>query len=77
MSHSLTLESMRADIAAILHEEPSEIADDDNLMDLGLDSMRAMTLASRWRASGASIEFADMAVEATLAHWWSLIKHAH
>src|SRR3546814_4364224 len=42
-----TLESMRADIARILHEDPSEIGNDDNLMDLGLDSMRTMTLASQ------------------------------
>lgn len=74
MSDRITLESMRQDIAGILHEDPTEIADDDNLMDLGLDSMRAMTLASRWRAAGASIEFADMAVNATLGHWWSIVE---
>ena len=27
----------------------------DNLIDLGLDSMRAMTLASRWQAAGADV----------------------
>ncbi|NHC60894.1 phosphopantetheine-binding protein [Paenalcaligenes suwonensis] len=74
MSTTLTLERMRADIAAMLHEDPSEIADDDNLMDWGLDSMRAMTLASRWRDAGARIEFSQMAEDATLSHWWSLIS---
>lgn len=74
MNTSLTLERMRADIAAMLHEDPAEIHDDDNLMDLGLDSMRAMTLASRWREAGAQIEFPDMAENATLEHWWSLVS---
>lgn len=68
----LTLERMRQDIAELLHETPDQIQDHDNLMDLGLDSMRIMKLASRWRAAGASMEFADMAALATLAHWWSL-----
>ncbi|NYT23913.1 phosphopantetheine-binding protein [Alcaligenaceae bacterium] len=74
MSQTITLESMRADIARILREDPADIADDDNLMDLGLDSMRTMTLASQWRAAGASIEFPEMALNATLEHWWALIQ---
>ena len=45
---TLTLEQMRADLAKILLEDPADIHDDDNLIDLGLDSMRAMTLALGW-----------------------------
>ncbi|NYT76453.1 phosphopantetheine-binding protein [Alcaligenaceae bacterium] len=74
MSTDITLESMRADIARMLHEDPADIADDDNLMDLGLDSMRTMTLASHWRDAGAGIEFSEMALNATLQHWWSLVR---
>ncbi|MCC2595445.1 phosphopantetheine-binding protein [Pusillimonas sp. MFBS29] len=74
MSTTLTLESMRADIARILHEDPSEIADDDNLMDLGLDSMRTMTLASQWSEAGAPMDFSEMALNATLGHWWELVQ---
>lgn len=74
MSNTITLESMRADIARILHEDPADIADDDNLMDHGLDSMRTMTLASQWRAAGANIEFSEMAFNATLQYWWSLVQ---
>ena len=70
----LTLERMRQDIADFLHESPDQILDDDNLMELGLDSMRIMKLASRWRAAGASMAFSDMATQATLAHWWSLVS---
>ncbi|MGB6102588.1 MAG: phosphopantetheine-binding protein [Pusillimonas sp.] len=74
MSNTLTLESMRTDIARILNEDPADIADDDNLMDLGLDSMRTMTLASQWRDAGVAIEFSEMALDATLGHWWSLVQ---
>lgn len=59
MSTALTLERMRQDIAAMLHEDPQDILDDDNLIDLGLDSMRVMTLATRWREAGAPIEFSE------------------
>lgn len=44
---------------------------------MGLDSMRAMSLAARWRKAGAQIEFADMAAEPTLAHWWDVINRHH
>ena len=38
---ALTLERMRADVAEMLNEDPSEVGDDDNLIDFGLDSIRA------------------------------------
>ncbi|WP_323024091.1 phosphopantetheine-binding protein [Castellaniella sp.] len=70
---AFSLESMRADIARMLHESPDDIRDDDNLMDLGLDSMRLMKLAAQWREAGARLEFADLAADATLAHWWAIV----
>ncbi len=76
MNHSITLERMRQDIAAMLHEDPQDVLDDDNLMDLGLDSMRVMTLATRWRQAGAPIEFSEMASVVTLGQWWALIERA-
>ena len=45
---AITLEQMRADIAAMIHEEPEETGLDDNLMDLGLDAMRVMNLLVEW-----------------------------
>ncbi len=72
----LSLERLRADIAAILHEDPAEIADDDNLIDLGLDSIRAMALVTRWREAGADVDFSELAERAELGHWWQLIERA-
>ncbi|WP_253207228.1 phosphopantetheine-binding protein [Verticiella alkaliphila] len=72
----LSLDSMRADIARILHEDPAEIGDHDNLIDLGLDSIRAMALATRWRDAGADVEFSELAAQPELAHWWALVERA-
>jgi aryl carrier-like protein len=78
MSHPLpdllSLEALRADIARLLHEDPAEIGDDDNLIDLGLDSIRAMTLVTRWREAGASLSFAEAAEHPSLGHWHALIR---
>ena len=71
---TLTLDRMRADIAAMLHEDASAIGDTDNLMDLGLDSMRAMNLVVKWREAGVALEFADLAEHVTLADWWKIIQ---
>lgn len=73
-SGKLTLEMMREDLARVLHEDPGEIHDDDNLIDLGLDSIRAMIVLTRWREAGAHIDFADMAQHPQLSYWWKLVK---
>ena len=73
---TLSLEKMRADIARILHEDPSEIGDEDSLIDLGLDSIRAMALVTRWRDAGAEVEFSELAEDARLSHWWTVVERA-
>lgn len=73
---AITLDSMRADIARIMHEDPDEIGDEDSLIDLGLDSIRAMALLTRWREQGADIAFSDLAEIPTLAHWWAQVEAA-
>ncbi len=73
---SLTIDRMREDIARMLHEDPSEIGDDDSLIDLGLDSIRAMALVTRWREAGAAIEFGELAEDPRLSHWWTVVQRA-
>ncbi|WP_374351944.1 isochorismatase family protein [Chitinimonas sp.] len=63
-----------AEVACLLQLSPSEMQPDDNLLYLGLDSMRLMTLATRWRAAGASVSFAQLGEQPTLAHWWALLS---
>lgn len=72
-AEDLTLERMRADIAAVLHEEPDAIANDDNLMDLGVDSLRALNLSLLW-SEAVPLEFSDLAEHVTLAGWWSVVE---
>ncbi|WP_222183767.1 phosphopantetheine-binding protein [Geminicoccus harenae] len=72
----LTLESMRREIAALLHDDPEEIGTDDSLIDLGLDSMRAMALVRRWQEIGVRAEFSAFAATPTLAHWWDVVQRS-
>ena len=71
-----TLEERRGDLAKMLLEDPADTHDGDSLIGLGRDSMRAMTLASRWQAAGARLDFSEMALNPTLGHWWKLIQQA-
>lgn len=69
----LTLERMRADVAAVLHEAPESILDDDNLMDLGVDSLRVLNLSLQWSET-VPLEFSELAEHVTLAEWWNIIR---
>lgn len=69
----LTPERMRADVAEILGEPPGSLRDDDNLIDLGLDSVRTMALVQRWRAAGARIELAEFIEAPSLRGWWAIV----
>ncbi|MCR6653912.1 MAG: isochorismatase family protein [Cellvibrionaceae bacterium] len=73
-SSSLTLESMTRDLAKILMVPASDIHASDNLLDLGLDSIRLMTLVEQWRAQGATVDFVELAEAATLGDWWAIIE---
>ena len=73
---ALTLEQMRADIAELIHESPDDVMLDDNLMDLGLDSMRLMSLLERWSRQGVELDFSLVAERLTLGGWWDLAQVA-
>ncbi|MET9805816.1 phosphopantetheine-binding protein [Streptomyces halstedii] len=74
MNTTLSPERVRADVAELLDCDPADIAADENLVDLGLDSVRIMVLIERWRAAGAaSLEFPDLAEQPELAHWTALL----
>lgn len=68
-----TIETLRRDIARMIHVDPSEIGTGDNLMDLGLDSMRAMTLVLSWEQRGLRLDFSELARDVTLAGWWAVV----
>lgn len=71
---ALTLERMRADVARLLHETPEAIGDDEDLMDLGLDSMRVLGLVMAWGETGIELEFWHLAERSTLGGWWQVVQ---
>ncbi len=70
----LTLEDVRAQVAELLYEDPAELADDEDLLDWGLDSVRIMSLVEKWRKLGVQVTFADLAERPTLADWWAVLE---
>lgn len=69
-SSALSLESMRKDVADILDVDLDEVDVDENLIFLGLDSIRVMTLHSRWKALGFNVALAEMVALHTIKDWW-------
>ncbi len=47
--------------------------DDENLIDYGLDSVRMMALAARWRQAIPSMDFVMLAKTPTFDAWWALL----
>jgi yersiniabactin nonribosomal peptide synthetase len=72
-AHGLTSETMRRDVARLLDLDPAVIAEDDDLIGHGLDSIGMMRLAGRWRRYGIELKFAEMIREPTLARWSQLV----
>lgn len=74
--HSLTQPLVRQQVAELLGESPSDIDDNEDLIDRGLDSIRMMSLAERWRSNGADVTFVKLAAGPTISAWWNLLSSA-
>ncbi len=57
-----------------LLDESDEPLDDENLIDYGLDSVRMMALAARWRKVHGDIDFVMLAKNPTIDAWWALLS---
>ena len=55
----------------VMTQEP---LDDENLIDYGLDSVRMMALAARWRKVHGDIDFVMLAKNPTIDAWWTLLS---
>ena len=71
---AITLDRLRADIIAMLEDPDIAIGDADNLLDMGLDSMRAMNLTMHWEEQGVPLDFGDVAETPTIAALWALLQ---
>lgn len=50
--------------------------DNDNLLKLGLDSLKIMRLVSQWRKKGIKVSYGNLMQEPTLKNWWQIIEKA-
>lgn len=69
----LTLQLVRQQVANLLDEASADINDEEDLTELGIDSIRMMSLVEKWRSMGADITFMKLAKRPTISGWWSLL----
>ncbi|MDQ0363542.1 non-ribosomal peptide synthetase [Catenuloplanes indicus] len=73
---SPTAAQIRALTAEALEIPEDEIGPDDDLFDLGLDSLRLIRLAAAWRRHGLDVGFDVLAETPTLAAWEEALRSA-
>ena len=64
------------EVAELLGISPDDVDPDTDLISQGLDSIRMMSLAGRWRRQGIDIDFASLAAEPSVRAWSSLVSSA-
>ncbi|WP_197471107.1 isochorismatase [Azotobacter vinelandii] len=69
-----SIEALHQEVAQMLGMPASDFSVEDNLLDVGLDSIRLMSLLEGWKRAGAQVSFVQVAEQPTLAHWWSLLS---
>ncbi len=70
----LSLNVLQSDVANTLGVDANDIDVNENLMFMGLDSMRAMTLVEKWNKQGANVSFAQLIEAVSLQEWWHAIE---
>lgn len=68
--------SVLASIAAAAGTGVDDIALEESLLDLGIDSVRLMRLVDTWRSHGAHVSFADLAATETVQDALDLVRSA-
>lgn len=66
-------EDVRAEVAELLGVAVDDVDPSTNLVGQGLDSIRMMTLAGRWRRQGIDVDFATLAATPTIEAWADLV----
>lgn len=70
----ITRDEIKATIAAQLGCPAEDVADHDDLIQLGLNSIRMMAMAGGWRKRGAAVTFAELAAHPTVDSWHALLS---
>lgn len=69
-----SIDVLRQQILPLLDEDSEDMGNDENLIDYGLDSVRIMELATRWRKIRSDIDFIALARNPTIDSWWALLS---
>jgi mycobactin phenyloxazoline synthetase len=69
-------QTIREEVAELLGISPDDVDPDGDLISQGLDSIRMMSLAGRWRRRGVDIDFATLAAEPSVRAWSGLVGTA-
>ncbi|WP_440054718.1 isochorismatase family protein [Pseudoalteromonas sp. T1lg65] len=73
---SLSVEDIQQAIAMVLSMDVEDVDPDENLLYLGLDSIRVMTLVDQWRAQGIDITLQALAEATTVNEWHQIMNQA-
>ncbi|MBP2414758.1 bifunctional isochorismate lyase/aryl carrier protein [Arthrobacter stackebrandtii] len=67
-------ELVRSRVAELMYMDAADIGDHDNLLELGLDSIRIMDLVETLRADGLEVSFETLAAAATVREWAAALE---
>ncbi len=70
---AMDTDEVREAVAAQLGIAANTITDRDDLIQLGLDSIRTMKLAGAWRKRGYDVNFAELAAAPTVGDWHRIL----
>jgi len=73
VSPAVSAEAIRGEVAELLGVGIEAIDPEGNLVGQGLDSIRMMALAGRWRRQGIAVDFATLAATPTIEAWSELV----
>ncbi len=69
-------QALLRDVAEAMAMPASDLQADDNLVDMGLDSIRLMAMIGRWKKAGCHVDFPELAKVPTIQAWWPLLTKA-
>lgn len=73
ITSQLNLAQLEQQIRALIPFHQGDICENDNLLELGLDSMNIMQLVNQWRSQGHNITFSCLIEQPTLSIWHELL----
>jgi mycobactin phenyloxazoline synthetase len=76
VSPAVSAETIRREVAELLAVEHEAIDPTVDLVGQGLDSIRMMALAGRWRRLGYPVDFATLATAPTIQAWSGLLSQS-